>query len=372
VARRSNQEGSLYQRADGYWVASMRTGGRRIVRYGKTRSEASAKLRDLMIQCHQGTVSQPTKITLQDWTERWLAELDVRPSTLRTYRQVLTPVLTEVGGNRLDRLTPLLLSSIYVKLGRNGMGPRRLQLSHGYLKACLERTVELEILGKNPMAKVQRPKWEPKRRTYWTVEQAGEFVRVGLTSKRRWAPLFVVLVTTGLRISEAVGLTWADIDLNRRTLAVRRAMPWAGDHHDSGPVKTKAGNRVISLTEASVIALRGLPTPTDRGNPVFRTANGNPPRPDHLREPLADLCKEAGVPFIHLHGLRHVAAALAYRATGDPYAVQHRLGHSHISTTLGIYAYGTRSDEQVAGAVDALLAQGDTARLPNSDQPTSG
>jgi integrase len=185
VARRSNHEGSLYERADGYWVASIRTGGKRLVRYGKTRSEAASKLRELMVECHQGTVTLPAKVTLHEWAERWLSELDVRQSTLRTYRDVLVPVLKEVGGHRLDKLTPLLLSSVFVKLARQGKGARRLQLAHGYLKACLDRAVGLELLGRNPMAKVQRPRWEPKQRTYWNIEQAGQFVKAGLMSNRR-------------------------------------------------------------------------------------------------------------------------------------------------------------------------------------------
>jgi integrase len=89
---------------------------------------------------------------------------------------------------------------------------------------------------------------------------------------------------------------------------------------------------------------------------IFTTASQSPPSPSNLRRSLLAICKDASVSPINVHGLRHVAAALAFRATGDPYAVQHRLGHSHISVTMGIYAYGTRSDDQVAGALDALLA----------------
>jgi integrase len=359
VARRNSQEGSLYQRADGYWVASVSVGGgKRVVRYGKTRAEAVRKLQALSSEHVRGTLTLPTQTTLEVWVQTWMADRSLRPSTLRVYTNTLTPIVREMGSIRLDKLTPMLLSDAFGRLGRGRMGARQLQLGHGYLKSCLQRAVDMEILSRNPMTKVQRPRWEPKTRTYWTVEQASRFIGTCESSSSRWGPLFTVLVTCGLRISEALGLTWQDIDLVRQTLTVRQALVWTGGTYEIGPVKTTAGYRTISIPAPGMAALKKLRAKANEDQTfVFRSIHGNVPRVDQLHKPLATLCASAGVPRINVHGLRHVAAALAFRATGDPYAVQHRLGHSHISVTLGIYAYGTRSDEQVAGAVDALLAQ---------------
>ena len=351
-----DQQGSVYQRGDGYWVASIRVGGKKVVRYGRTERDATRKLHELLKQYHRGTLAQPTKLTLDAWVQQWLCDLDLRPAAQRAYQQVLTPVLQDLGHVRLDKLTPVSLSLTYSKLARQGMGARQLQLSHGYLRSSLERAVDLEILGRNPMRKVHRPKWEPKPRTYWTIEEASRFVGACLESKRRWAPLFTVLTTCGLRISEASGLTWAEIDRQARTLRIERAVVWCGSEYTIGPVKTKAARRTVTLPDAAIEALHRLPRPIDREQPVFRGPSGNPPRPDQLHKPLATLCKHAGVPRINVHGLRHVAAALAVRALGDFHAVQRRLGHSHVSVTMGIYAYATRSDAEVARAVDGLLA----------------
>ena len=65
------------------------------------------------------------------------------------------------------------------------------------------------------------------------------------------------------------------------------------------------------------------------------------------------------------------AATLAFHADGDPYAVQHRLGHSHISGTLGIYVYGTRSDEQVAGGLTPSSAQNGADRIGDASEPSA-
>jgi integrase len=357
MARRLNHEGSIYQRSDGYWVCSLRLGSQRLVRYAKTRSEAGRKLQALLREHHQGTLTHPTKLTLREWVEHWLTNLDLRPSTLRTYRQVVMPVVDDLGHQRLDKLTPALLATAYTKLSCQGKGARQRQLSHGYLKSCLERAVDLDLLGRNPMAKVRRPRWEPQSRQYWSLEEAARFIANCEASTRRWSPLFIVLTTCGLRISEALALTWADVDLDTATLGVQRALVWAGDKYSIGPVKTKAGQRMVSVPEVAVSVLRRLRNPApDPQAPVFRTSKGTPPTSSQLPRPLSQMCAEAGVPRINIHGLRHVAAVLALRAINDVHAVQRRLGHSHVSVTMGIYAYATRDDAEVADGVGRLLA----------------
>jgi integrase len=88
---------------------------------------------------------------------------------------------------------------------------------------------------------------------------------------------------------------------------------------------------------------------------IFLTQDGNTPNPSHLRQPLQALCEVAGVPIINIHRSRHAAAALAFRATGDPCAVQRRLGHANVQVTVAVYGYGTRGDQEVADEVGKLL-----------------
>src|SRR4051812_47809959 len=163
AVRKSNGDGSVYERGDGRWVASLRlVSGKRISRYCKTRAEANATLQDLRRQHIQGRLTGPTKLTLKDWVASWMAGLTVRPATIRVYTRTLGPVVAEVGAVRLDKLTPLLLATTFSKLARDGMGARQVQLAHGYLKGCLGQAVNLEMLAANPMVKVQRPRWEPR------------------------------------------------------------------------------------------------------------------------------------------------------------------------------------------------------------------
>jgi integrase len=355
VGRRANHEGSVYQRNDGLWVASIQVLGKRLYRYGKTRSEATQKLQAVLREHHTGTLAQPSRVTLAEWVEQWLTESSLRPATEDTYRRVLRRVTCEIGEVRLSKLSALLLSLTLSKLGQQGMGPRRVQMAYTYLRTCLQRAVDLELLSQNPMARVKRPVWSPQERRQWTLDEARQFLTTCQQSSLRFAPLFAVLVACGLRISEALALTTEDIDLDNRVLRVGRALVWHGENFTIGATKTRSSRRDVSLPEPAVSALRQVLRDSKTGAYLFRTATGNPPSPGQLRRPLLSLCDSAGVPRSHVHGLRHVSAALSYAATRDAFAVQRRLGHTNVTTTMKLYAYLMTTDTTTAAALDALL-----------------
>jgi integrase len=349
------QRGSVFQRSNGRWIASLRVGTRTIQRYGTSRADAEAKLAALLKEHYQGTLVAPTKTTLAEWVEHWLNERELRPSSIKVYRETLAPVVADIGSYRLDKLSAVLLSLTFTKLAKRGMGARRRQLAHGYLKSCLGRAVEFEVLGRNPMLKVKRPEWMPKPRTYWTPEQTVRFIEVCAASRLRWAPLFIVLATCGLRVSEALALRRGDVDEVGRMLHVRRALVWAGNEYTDGDVKTWSSIRSLSLLAAAVRAFESFGLPDDVDAPIYRTAKGEPPSPSQLQRPLKALCTSASVPYVNVHGLRHVHAALVYRSTRDVYAVKARLGHADVGFTMRQYGYGTGSDRDTAAAVDELL-----------------
>jgi integrase len=195
MARRSNLEGSVYRRSDGRWVGSVRLGTRRLYRYGLTKLQASQKLQELIRQHHAGQTRGPCLVTVGEWVTSWLDGLRLRPSTIQTYRRTLMPVVKEIGDERLDRLTPSTVSLAYSRLAKRGMGSRRLHLSHGYFKACLNRAVDLEMVARNPMEKLRPPRHTAARREFWSIHQAGRFLDACSRSTLVWAPLLSFLTT---------------------------------------------------------------------------------------------------------------------------------------------------------------------------------
>lgn len=362
--------GSVYQRADGRWVAAVKVNGRKVVRYAPTRRAARERLAALVAQAALGRLSgsgsagPASRLTLGEWVAAWLAMVEPhrRPATMRTYRQVLRPVVTELGAVRLSRLTPARLELAVSRLRRT-MGSRRLQLAYATLHTCLAAAVRLGELPDNPLRAVARPAHTPAERRWWTPAEYARFVSVVAGSRRRYAPLVLLLATSGLRLSEALALTWADVDLLAGEARITRALVWAGTTAHLGPTKSRSGQRVVALPAVTVSALAALPRPIG-GGPVFRTRTGRPPTPGVVRQTLRALCAEAGVPPCTPHGLRHLAASLLLRSGLSVPEVAATLGHATPATTLHVYSHvlGPAVDRARAALESALSSQSDRSR----------
>jgi integrase len=293
-------------------------------------------------------------VTVDDWATLWLGSCRsrLRPSTCHAYEKALKRLRPIIGSLNLSDLTPVVLFAVVAGLDKHGR--RAAQESYTVLRTCLQAAADVGIIPDNPMVKVQKPRWEPIQREYWGVQQTHHFIEHALQSPRRWAPLCVFLVTTGLRVSEALGLTWSDVDVEGRRVLVRETLVHVDGTALQMAPKTKSGRRWIALDSAALVALRRVPQ-GDPNQRVFRTQTGKSPKHGTLRTTLLALCEETGVPPLNPHGLRHVAAMLAIKATRDIYLVQRRLGHSSPNVTVGIYGYSLGEDEEVADALDRLL-----------------
>ena len=352
MPRRANHEGT-YRRKGRGWQASIRIAGKRYWVSGRTRRECQEKLQGLLERHRRGQLAPPTRLTLREWASLWLREGEARwrPSTLRRRQQVLSPVLERLGGMRLSRLEPLHLSATLLELQEQGMGSRSLELAWLTLHACLEEAVRRGILGSNPLQRVPRPRHEPREARDWGLEDMRRFLAVALEDGRPLASMLALMLLTGLRPGEAMGLRWEDVDLKAATLAVKRSVTWAGSTWHMGQPKTKAGERTIALPSLAVSLLEGLPKDS-----VHLFWRERPPSTKQVSGVMAELCQKASVPRRPAHYLRHVHASLLAAQGLDVKTMQRRLGHSLASVTLDVYAHALgEMDRRAAQMVDRAL-----------------
>ncbi len=194
------------------------------------------------------------------------------------------------------------------------------------------------------------------------------FLNAASVSNDPFEALYVLAITTGLRRGELLGLRWDDIDLERGTLRVGRALVRERGHYVLGQTKTKRGRRLVNLTLRTVSALKnhrkrqleervrlsGLYA--NRGL-VFATGTGTHVNPENLvKRSFKPLLKKAGLPEIRFHDLRHTCATLLLGRGVHPKIVQELLGHATIAMTLDTYShYLHPMGDQASGAMgDAL------------------
>ncbi|MDR7450136.1 MAG: site-specific integrase [Armatimonadota bacterium] len=371
--RRGRGEGSVFRRRDGLWVGMVTVGyadtGRRKRRavYGRTKAEVLEKLVRLRHAALTGTLGDPARLTVASYLARWLddaARPAIRESTYKTYEGLIrVHVLPRLGGVALARLTPAHIQGLLADMERVGRSGRLRLLTHQVLHRALRQAVEWGMIPRNPADAVVPPRPpRPEMRTL-TPEQARRFLDVA-RGDRLYA-LYAVLVGTGMRLGEALGLGWPDVDLDRGTLTVRRQLCEVAGRVWLAEPKTAAARRTVTLPGFVVRALREHQARMEAEGRLFTShllvfvdSAGNPLRKSNIRRrSFEPLLRAAGLPRIRLHDLRHTAATLHLLAGTPPRVVQEMLGHSHVAITLGTYSHVLPTMQREAAArMDTLLA----------------
>lgn len=380
--RRGRGEGSIFQRKDGLWVGSMTVGyeenGRRRRRsvYGPTKATVLDRLTRLRALTLTGNLGSPERLTVAAYLGRWLedaARPAIRESTYRGYDDVFrVHVIPRIGGVALARLQPAHLQAMLSDMEKTGASARMRQLTFDVVRHALKQAVAWRMIPRNPAETVVRPRVSRKEMQVLDVDQVHRLLAAAQGD--RLQALYTLLVGAGLRLGEALGLTWPDLDPKRAALHIRRQLCEVRGRLWLAEPKTSAARRTVTLPGFVVAAIRAHEerakvegTLLNDRLLVFTDAEGTPLRRSNIRrrsfEPLLRL---AGIPHIRLHDLRHTFATLALRANVHPLIVQQQPGHSHIAITLGTYSHVLPSLAQAAAAqLDALLAR-------DADSPSEG
>lgn len=369
--RRGSGEGSIYQRPDGRWTAQVSLGfngdGKRIRKtvYGWTKKEVQDELAKLQGQKVDGTLTAPGKTTLAVFLTRWLedsARPQIRPVTHACYDGIIRKHISpQIGGVRLDKLTPAHVQGLYATLERNGASPYIRRLCHAVLRRALKQAVKWGMVPRNVCDAVEPPRVKRSEVHPLTAEQTATLLKAAAGDRQQ--ALYVVAVTTGMRMGEIFGLQWADVDLEAGAIFVRHALQELKGKLTLGEPKTAKSKRRVELPKLAVDALhehrkRQLAAGHLASGYVFTNTEGNPLRRSHFhRGDFKPLLKAAKLPEIRFHDLRHTAATLLLLEGVNAKIVSERLGHSQIGITLDTYSHVLPTMQKEAAArLDRLLA----------------
>ncbi len=364
--RRGHNEGTIRHRDDGRWEAQISLpGGKRKSVYGKTRKDVQDKLRSTLRDIDAGLDLGTSRQTVGAFLDRWIADVVTparAPKTTATYRDVVRLHLKPtVGRHALDKLTPQHVAALLKAKTDAGLSPRMVHHIRGVLRNALNQAMRWGMVGRNIAALVEAPRQvrhevEPLTLT----ETRALFAAVG---DDRLAALFRLALTLGLRQGEVLGLMWEDLDLDRRTLKVRRALQRIDGRLILKEPESAKSRRTVTLPPFLVADLRAHrvrqleermfagPRWQEAGF-VFTSKVGTPLDARNVSRSWHRLLAAHGQPRRKFHVTRHTAASLML-AEGVPMkVVQEVLGHSLLSTTADIY--GHLFPEAFDAAADAM------------------
>ncbi len=369
MRRKSNGEGTIFQRQDGRWQASLQVDGRRRTVYGRTRAECAAKLDALKRQAvANGAIPDPGRRTLGDLLDAWLETKapNVKPRTISDYRDICDSYIRPVmGKTSLTKVTPDRIARLYAKWQRAGK-PKTALKCHRVLSQALALAVRWGWLAANPCDRVDAPRYQPERKELWTPDELRAFLE---GTREHWLhPFWLVAVSTGARIGELLALTWEHIDLVAGTATIAQSVQVIDGERVTTTPKTRAGIRRVSLPAETVQVLRAwrieqaqqrLQTGAawQAGDLVFSSRKGAPLSASTVGWALTRECKRLDLPPVTPHGLRHLHASLLLAQGVAIPAVSQRLGHANSAITMAVYAHAIGKDDSAATeAIERALA----------------
>ena len=373
--KRGPGEGTVLQRNDGRWVATLSmgyVGGRRIraSAYANNYKEASEKLIELRKRKNQGLPLPSNKLTVGQFLGVWLAnkKSNVRPSTFKSYSDIVrVHIEPALGSIVLAKLSPMNVQTLLTRLRETDLSSRRVKYVYVVLRSALAVARRQHLVVENVAELVDPPSAKPSRESLpLTPTEVPVFLKAIEGHPKR--ALFVVALGLGLRQGEILGLRWSDLDFDKREVSVARQAQRIG----SGPaelveVKTKAGRRTVSLPALVASALKDQRIAREEDakaagkelaadDLVFVNRAGGPVSGFVANQAFQRVLKRAGLPTRPFHALRHSAASLLIFQGSSAKEVQVLLGHANIQLTLDTYTHMfAEAKRATADRMDAIL-----------------
>ena len=340
----------------------------------KTEAEAKAALRKAQAEIELGTYKNFSSLTLGQYLQQWFDTHShtLAQGTARGYDvNIKTHILPHIGSVKLQRLDRHMLTRFYFELQeKHGLSPASVRYVHATIRKALNDAVADDLLTKNPAVYAVCPKGERFHPNPLTKEQASILLK-GVLGSNIETPVLLML-SSGLRRGEAMGLRFQDVDFERKTIAVVQQVTGLEERKGQPrtwgikALKTDSSVRKLYVPDYVLDSIKSrkkevasqkllLGAKYQDNDLICCNEDGSPKNPQTVYHKFKKILKDLSLPDVRLHDLRHTCASLLLEQDVPLKVISETLGHSTISITADTYITVMEKAQQPVKVMEGLF-----------------
>ena len=379
--RRDKGDGSIFQLKDGTWIAQLKHGKKangkpNIKKFtGKKESEVKKKLKEFKESLIKNEYRQIKKMSVKEYMEKWMNDVQsnkLKPKTYDTKEATVNfQVYPYIGDLQINNLSADDIQKMINAVKDKGYSYSTIKKAYNAVNGCFRLGMIKGDIFKNPCIGVELP--ENKKIDYskeiviFDDEQIKRICEESVfkygngKQMYRLGHAIILLLYTGMRIAELLGLKWEDVDFEKKTISILNSVVMIRDRSEDAKTKyklleqkstkTKSGDRIIPLNKKALDALQEIKKVNSNTKFVMSTSSGKimfPRGVDRMFRNIQTRCNididlQCGV-----HALRHTFASMLFKKGVDVKIVSELLGHADVATTYNMYIHLIKEQKQQA------------------------